>query len=331
MSIIGFKKYSIARLFFVYFKYLYFEAYEISIKNLPLIGRAIMSIWLFLYIVYLSPKIFLKIWKERKEINEHFEKKYLEGIFEKLFDLQKVFPDLSEENTKEFSNGLAYGMMALMFENIWPKFQLVSERLIENGWLINNYIKINIQGDLDESIFSDEYNIEILRENLYSIEKLAIQRFPHRIEALKRSFKHLRSKDYISSISVLLPQIDGIFRELTSKELFSKVKKKNPHSWLDDIQQSGKEGLHHLLLSPLRRDEYFGANFSEALNYPKIFSRNRILHGEDMEMNDETKSFKVISLLLYIISKVYDAVNEDENNPRLKDYMDGLEELKNRL
>ncbi|MDO8966334.1 hypothetical protein [Algoriphagus sp.] len=331
MSTIGFKKYSVGKIFFLYLKNIYLEGYERYLKNLSMIGRIVISIWGFLYIVYLSPKLFLKIWKERKEINEHLEKKYLEGVLEKLFNIQKVFPDLSEENANEFSNGLAYGMMALMFENIWPKFQLVSERLIENGWFINNYIKINIQGDLDESIFSDESNIEILRQNIFSIEKLAIQRFPHRIEALKKSFKHHRSKDYISSISVLLPQIDGIFRELTSKELFSKVKKKNPQSWLEEIQQSGKEGLHHLMLSPLKREEYFGANFSEALEHPKIFSRNRILHGEDMEMNDETKSFKVISLLLYIISNVYDAVNEDEDNPRLKDYFDGLEELKNRL
>lgn len=331
MSILGFKTYSVARIFFLYLKNIYLEIYERDLKKISLIPRVIIIIWLILYIIYLSPKLLLKIWKERKEINELLKKKHLQRIFDYLFNIKKVFPELSEEFANEFSNGLGYGIMSLMFNDIWPKFQLVSDRLVENGWFINNYVKINIIGDPDESIFSDEYNLGILSKNLDSIEKLAIQRFPQRIKALKRSFDHHKSKDYLSSISVLLPQIDGIFRELTSKELFSKVKKKNPHSWIEEIQQSGKEGLHHLLLSPLKRDEYFGANFSEALEYPKIFSRNRILHGEDMEMNDETKSFKVISLLLYVISIVYDAVNEDENNPRLKDYLNGMEELKNRL
>lgn len=331
MSTIGFKRYSVIKIFFNIIKNSYKEAYKEHLSDKSRMIKIFSSIYFLSYAVFYSPLLLIKIWENRNEINKELEKKYKQDIFHLLLNIKNVFPNMNNETAKSFSNGLGYGFLAFYLNEVFPKFQMVSEKLLENGWFINDYHSLNIEGDPEQLIFSDEYNIKILRKNLDTIEKLAIQRFPNRIEALKKSFRHHRSKDYLSSISVLLPQIDGIFRELTSKELFSKVKKKNPQSWLEEIQQSGKEGLHHLLLSPLKREEYFGANFSEALEHPKIFSRNRILHGEDMEMNDETKSFKVISLLLYIISNVYDAVNEDEDNPRLKDYFDGLEELKNRL
>lgn len=246
----------------------------------------------------------------------------------KLFlNMGELFPELSEENANFLTNGISYGFLSLYLDKIFPKFQIVSEKLTENGWFINNYIKINIEGDPDSLIYSDNFNMEILKNNIKEIEDLAIKRFPDRIEYLKLGFRHHKCKDYISSISILLPQIDGIFRELTNKELFSKATNKNPSSWLNGIEESEKEGLIHFLLSPLKRKEYFGANFSEALENPQFLSRNRILHGEDMELNNELKNFKVISLLLYIVSVVYDAVYEDVENPRLKDYYSKLAEL----
>lgn len=331
MSTIGFKKYSVIKIYFLFIRDIYIKASEKILKNLSVTSKILMSIWLFLNIIYFSPKLLLKIWKERKEINKALENKFRTRVFELLFDLKKVFPELSEENANYLSDGIGYGFMALMFTEIFPKFQLVSEKLLKNGWFLNNYIKISIKGDPEDSIYSDNFNTEILKKNIKEIENLAITRFPQRSELLKLAFRHHKSKDYASSISLLLPQIDGIFRELTNKELFSKAKNKNPNSWLKGIEDAERFGLIHLFLSPLKEDQYFGANFNEALDNTKFFSRNRILHGEDLDLNNETKSFKVISLLLYITSTVYDAINEDENNPRLKDYYVGMEELKNRL
>lgn len=331
MSGISFKKYSVGKIYFLYIKRIYTEAYEKHLKNLSIMAKILYSVYLSLVVIFYSPKLIRKIYKDRKKINQAIEKQYIENILELLFNIKKIFPELSEENADFFSNGLGYGFMALLLNEIFPKFQTVSDKLLENGWFINDYFSIDIKGDPDESIYTDNFNIEILKNNIKEIESLAKSRFPQRAKYLKLAFGHHNNKDYVSSISLMLPQIDGIFRELTSKELFSKIKKKNPSSWLNGIEESELEGLVHLLLFPLKREEYFGANFAEALENPKFFSRNRILHGEDMELNDEIKSFKVISLLFYIISIVYDAVNEDENNPRLKEYYNGMEELKNRL
>lgn len=331
MATLGFKKYSVVKIYFLFIKNIYSEAYNKYLKDQSRISKILISVYFFLFVIVYSPLLLIKIWNQRKKINLELEKKYRKRIFELLFNIKTVFPELSDENASFLSNGLGYGFLTHFLDDIFPKFQKISERLIENGWFINNYISIEIKGEPDESVYTDNFNINILRNNIKEIQNLAISRFPQRAEYLNLAFLHYHKKDYISSISIMLPQIDGIFRELTSKELFSKIKKKNPSSWINEIEESQKEGLLHFLLSPLKREEYFGANFSESLENQKFLSRNRILHGEDLELNDETKCFKVISLLLYIISIVYDVVYEDENNPRLKDYFEGIEELKSKL
>lgn len=331
MAITGFKTHSVGKIYFLLVRNMYLEAHEKHLKDQSRATRIFVSTYFFLYVIIYSPLLLFKVWKEKKEINIALEKKHKENVFEVLFDIKKIFPGLSDENASFFSNGLAYGFTAFFLTELFPKFQKVSEKLFENGWFINNYFSIAIKDDPDELIYTDSFNIDILKNNIKEIERLAISRFPRRSEYLKLAFRHQKSGDYISSISVLLPQIDGIFRELTTKELFSKAEKRNSGSWLYALEKSGKESLLHNVLSPLKRNEYFGANFSEALENPKFLSRNRILHGEDLELNDEAKSYKAVSLLFYIVSIVYDAVNEDISNPRLQDYFNRLEELKKKL
>lgn len=331
MSTIGFKKYSVVKIYFLFIRNIYSEANEKFLKNFSLAGKIIISIYFFIHIIFYSPKLLKKFYKDRNKINRALENQYIENLLELLFNIKKVFPELSEENAELFSTGIGFGMMKFLLNDLFPKFQMVSERLIENGWFINNYFLIDIKGDPDESIYSDNFNVEIIRNHIKEIESLAISRFPHRAEYLKLAFLHHNNKDYISSISLMLPQIDGIFRELTEKDLFSKNKKINSNSWLKKMKESEQESLNYFFLSPLSRDEYFGSSFKDALEIKNFFSRNRILHGEDLELNNETKNYKVISLLLYVISNIYDTVNEDKNNPRLKEYYNGMEELKNRL
>lgn len=250
-------------------------------------------------------------------------------MHELITDLKSILPEIDDEIASKWSNGIAYGMTSLVLNDLLPKFREISEKLVTQGWFLNPYLKIPVADKAADDLITDEYNIRLLEANLEDIEQLVAGRFPERKQFLKRGFELHRKGDYISSIPVMIMQIDGIFRTLTQKELFSTNKGRKASVWLDDLEASGRQGIAHAILDPLRRDIYFGSNFQKALEFPAMISRNRILHGDDLSYHTLTNSFKVISLLLYICSFVYDAIFKSESTPlfnELKDFLNNLQQ-----
>jgi len=105
-------------------------------------------------------------------------------------------------------------------------------------------------------------------------------------------------------------QIDGIFREITSKEIFSKRDNSSPGRWLDEMNNMNVTKLSLAVLEPLRKSEVFASNFKNAINYPFMIHRNSILHGYETDFMNETNAYKTISLLNYIGTIVYDITNK---------------------
>jgi hypothetical protein len=72
-------------------------------------------------------------------------------------------------------------------------------------------------------------------------------------------------------------------------------KERGPAEWLSEVEITGKKRLIHLVLAPLMHDEYFGSSFENALVFPKMVSRNRIINQEDLNYYSQLNSCKVIS------------------------------------
>lgn len=324
-------EYSVYKLYSVWLKNLYLSIIKSNNNETHLFVRVILSLCLLFVVIIRSPKIIYTLWKERKRINRIIQLKKNARIRELLLDVKKLFPNLDEKTSESLSSLISYSLMSFALKDLFPKFQQVSEKLLEKGWFFNDYIRIDIVGAPPEKIFSNEYNVEILRNNIDEIEQLVISRFPERAIFIKRAFEHHKSGDYISSIPIMIIQIDGIFRGLTEKELFSTSKKRRAASWLSETETTGRKGLTHFVLEPLKNEEYFGSNFEKALKFPEMVSRNRIIHGEDLHYHSALNSYKVISLLLYISSFVYDSISRASTAPSLAELYKAINKMKNEI
>lgn len=323
-------KYSVYKIYIIWLKNLYRTVIGNNNNETPII-RVILFTYLLFIIIVRSPKMIYYLWKGRKEINHMLQIKGISKVISLLLDIKKLFPNLDEKVAKRFSIGISYGLISHTLNDLLPKFQQISEKLSEKGWFLSNYFRIDIIKSPPEEIFSDEYNIDILRNNIDEIKHLVTSRFPKRAIFIEKAFKHHKSGDYISSIPIMIIQIDGIFRDLTQKELFSTNKSRKAASWLLEMETNGMMGLNHFILEPLKNEKYFGNNFENALKFPEIVSRNRILHGEDLHYYSELNSYKVISLLLYISSFVYDSIFRKSSGPNLDELYKALNLLKSKI
>lgn len=199
-------------------------------------------------------------------------------------------------------------------------FKLISERLsefsiilVESGWFFDYGVRYDHQfqeiAKHDKIIFN-LYMQEYFKERIDSIEKLACNRFPERTIILQKAIKSHKNGDYELSIPVLVSQIDGIFRETTTKEFFSK-RTNRAETIIQQIESEEFKELNSWVLEPLKRTELISANFSESVNNPQMVNRNPILHGLDVDYASEEKSLKCISLLNYVVKVVYDLYISD--------------------
>lgn len=190
----------------------------------------------------------------------------------------------------------------------------ISIVLLRSGWFIDfrnkpeYYAELAQNNDLEEL---DRTQIEYFKDNLKRIEKLSVERFPNRKVLISRAFKAHRKQDYDVSIILMLKQIDGIFRDISKKTIFSSKEFYGPINWIEQLEKEGKSELLLSALSPLRENQLLSCNFEQGINYPNNIHRNAILHGYEIDFGNEINSFKTISLINYIVSIVYNIVVND--------------------
>lgn len=196
------------------------------------------------------------------------------------------------------------------------KFPLIIEKmnqlLLKTGWFYDSkilqsekIIELLVKNNLStlDQLFIDFYS----KKQKY-IESKCINRFPHRDNIIKKAFRAYRKKDYDISIVLLLTQVDGMFRDLSTKDFFSKNKKFNPIEWIKRVEKDKNNSLMTAGLAPLKESEILAADFGEAKKYPNVINRNLILHGEDLKFGSKINSLKTISMINYISIVVYDII-----------------------
>ena len=197
---------------------------------------------------------------------------------------------------------------------------LVITFFMNKGWFFDFEIPIDhyfVEIALYDPIIFETYMKTHFNDRIDKIEKLAIDRFPSRSKIISKAIQSHKNGDYELSIPVLLGQIDGIFRELTKKEIFSSQKKRAEKVYEKFKNENINKKILTAALTPLREYEILSASFNKSEKNPHIIARNPILHGYKTDYANETNGLKTISLLNYIVRVVYDILNGEDFNKQL--------------
>lgn len=170
---------------------------------------------------------------------------------------------------------------------------------------------------LIEENFSDYY-----RENIEWLGRVIVENVPDRAFAIGPALNaHMRG-EYVLSIPVFLSQAEGILRDMTSAELFTKTQNisgfaqaKRTAIKLDDTWLSYSDDSFWAQLSgdlPIG----WGPKQRVENNYTGI-NRNTALHGIDKGYATEINSLKTFSLLCHITGLL--SAMEDEQDSVLRE------------
>jgi hypothetical protein len=216
----------------------------------------------------------------------------------------------SEMLFEEFDQDLFFKVL----KNLPTITENISIVLLKTGWFIDfrnspeRYVDLAQKNEFEEL---DKAQIKYFEKNLKRIESLCNERFSNRKKLLSRAFTAHRRHDYSVAIIIFLTQIDGIFRDLSGKSIFSSKKWNGPVDWVDQLRAQGKSEILLAALSPLKKTELLSSNFDQIYQYPNNIHRNAILHGYDIDFGNELNSYKTISLMNYIVSIIFNIINNN--------------------
>lgn len=178
------------------------------------------------------------------------------------------------------------------------------------GFIIEGVEGAERRSALIESSFSSHF-----KENIEWLGEIVIDRVPERAFAIMPALQAHARGEYVLSVPVFLSQAEGILRDITSAELFTKF---------DNITQyaSAKrsEVIHDDSWIGFSDDAYWaqlsdhlpvgwGARDRKKSNY-NGFNRNTTLHGIDLSYGTEVNSLKAFSLLCHVVGLI-EIVNDE--------------------
>lgn len=195
----------------------------------------------------------------------------------------------------------------------YEEYKLFSIMLSDEGWYMDYDLAIGYLTKLyihqigNNSTVLDDYMCRFYRKKQRKIRYFIKKHNRTRYKIIKKALKAHRKGDFELSVPVFLTQIEGLFYDLTQKEVFSKGRGKDntAKNWIDSKYHS-KMDVRLALVESLKENNNITASFKEAVDYPNALNRNRILHGRDILYSCALNSFKAISLLFFIVTIVSD-------------------------
>lgn len=226
------------------------------------------------------------------------------------------YDTLTEEEISSFKKS-----MLLLHDAVhhkWPKeWGEAFDVLLRNyGWHIrlwmhpNDLIPFIKQGD----DLVDNYFIKKLRWATLRLRWQAVKRFPHRRKMINGAFNAHWQGNYMASIPLFLILSEGIFRELTGENLFSKKHKSKMAGVFKQGQELKVIPMMTHIIDAVSNGDIIGLRFSddEYLRYPNVLSRNKILHGADHSYGNKVNAYKAISQFEFVIESVHMALTGKE-------------------
>jgi hypothetical protein len=163
----------------------------------------------------------------------------------------------------------------------------------------------------------NRYFIKKLRWSSWNIKFKACRRFPHRRKMISEAFNAHWLGNHFASIPLFLILSEGIFREMSGGDLFSKKSNTKKPTQKEDFINNLKSNekvmpLMAYIVEAVVNGDVISLRFDNGdyLKYPNVLSRNKILHGADYEYNNKTNAFKALSQFEFVIDSVYLAVKD---------------------
>lgn len=219
------------------------------------------------------------------------------GLSHDLLGIGKVFENL---DLNRFSN-----VFKKISEKTLNSLEKLPERtqkaimiLANEGWFIEAETPLELLFKTEHKTIDEVENLFILHyeNNLDSIEKRLVERFPSRASILKKAFSAHRIEMYELTIPIFLIQSDGICFDLTQCHYFYQKHKLNNY-----LDSNLTDSFINEFLKPLKEKIPLSQTEKErGENFNKL-NRHTILHGECTNYANKTNSLKVISFMAYLI------------------------------
>jgi len=231
--------------------------------------------------------------------------------------LKQIEKDNYQDLTDEEINGFTQAVSTLnqAVNNTWPnQYKEAFDMFLKHyGWHIRIWMSLDelipfIQQGNDAV---DRYLIKQLRWSAYWIRRKAVKRFPNRKKMITAAFSAHFRRDYYASIPLFLLLSDGIFREVSGVDMFSRHSKSKT-AFIENLKNDKKViPMVAYIIEAVTNGEIIGLKFSneEYLKYPHVLNRNRILHGEDPDYANRVNAFKALSQFEFMIEHLYMALN----------------------
>jgi len=128
--------------------------------------------------------------------------------------------------------------------------------------------------------------------------------FPARARLLGKAFEAHQRQEFALAIPVFLAQADGMCRERTGRELYSRAEDKGMRQWVHSLGLEDSfpltETLLSALLTPLAEEMPISAGKRERAALSDALNRHAVLHGDSVDYDTHLNSCRAISLLVYV-------------------------------
>jgi hypothetical protein len=145
---------------------------------------------------------------------------------------------------------------------------------------------------------ANEALCDYLEGKLDSIEAAVASRFPARRRFVEAALAAHRRHEYALSIPLLLAQTDGICKDITDEHFFI-GKDKRPGTAPYVARVAAANGFQAALLSPLAETLPISQRANRSDDFDGL-NRHLVLHGESLDYDTRTNSFKAISLIHFV-------------------------------
>jgi hypothetical protein len=230
--------------------------------------------------------------EQNKEIFER-----LRPAMDESLQLQKQFAARIAPFSDSIKRGLTGGR---------PKFDKPLKTLAENGWFTSWWNTplawIYPLARLFESGQREKANRRLrnhFNEQADSIESRLTKRFSRRASVLRKAFEAHRKHEYELSIPIFLIQADGIAKQITGGDVYSRHSKKREYlkDFVDRITfDEFQREMIELILLPIP----LNASTGDKTLIRGTLTRHEILHGVRCNYASATNSCRAISWLQYV-------------------------------
>lgn len=219
--------------------------------------------------------------------------------------IDQILQQINYEQLNKFKEKININLEQAIPENISQAL----EKMIKYGWYpdldcfsVNGLIRFSEETNESIKHEIDDFFIEHYRKKLKEIKDKIFDMFPNRKDILQATFDEHEKENYLFAIPIFLIHIDGISVDIFKKHFFMKKRSTNFPEVKEAIENMNFLSEFSLaLLTPFQSEQpiiYSEKQRGENFNY---LNRHQIMHGESLDYGTEINSYKVISLLLYIV------------------------------